>query len=68
MSAKVQIDFNRLAESMRAQKLSPETAMVMLKTAFEQAASTEQGLCANPRLEHCGPHPKKLGCVGWAAQ
>lgn len=68
MSAKGQIDFNLLAERMRAQKLSQETAIFMLKTAYEQGERLEEGLCANPRAEHCGPHPKKLGCNAWVAQ
>lgn len=68
MTANVKLDFDSLAESMRAQKLTPETAALLLKTAFEETTNAKEGLCANPRVEHCGLHRKSQSCIKWESQ
>lgn len=65
---KLEIDFHLLAESVRNPKLTLAGAALMLKMAFEQAMRAEEGFCANPRVEHCGPHPRNPGCAKWESQ
>lgn len=66
--SKVEIDFALLAESVRNPRLTLAGASLMLRQAFEQVTLPEEGLCVNPRVEHCGPHPRNPGCAKWESQ
>lgn len=65
---KLDIDFLLLAESVRDPKLTLEGAVIMLRIMFEQAMLPDEGLCANPRVEHCGLHRKSQSCIKWESQ